>query len=63
VYRSVETREALMEQVSRRVVEGLLQDFGALAVAQFVDALDTVDPRLVAELAARVRDRSEGNRP
>jgi predicted transcriptional regulator len=57
LYRAVETREAFQERVSRRVVEGLLQDFGALAVAQFVDALDSVDPRLVAELEARVQAR------
>lgn len=59
LYRAVESREALMEHVSRRVVEGLLQDFGALAVAQFMDALDTVDPQLVAELQARVKARGE----
>ena len=59
VYRAVESREALMEHVSRRVVEGLLQDFGALAVAQFMDALDTVDPQLVADLQARVKARGE----
>ena len=59
LYSAVESREALMEHVSRRVVEGLLQDFGALAVAQFMDALDTVDPQLVAELQARVKARGE----
>jgi predicted transcriptional regulator len=57
LYSAIESREALMEHVSRRVVEGLLQDFGALAVAQFMDALDTVDPQLVADLQARVKAR------
>jgi predicted transcriptional regulator len=57
VYRAVEPREAFLTHVSRRVVEGLLQDFGAMAVAQFVDALDTVDPALLQDLEARVRRR------
>jgi predicted transcriptional regulator len=60
VYVAAESREAFLSKVSRLVVEGLLQDFGAVAVAQFVDALDTVDPALVAELAAQVRARSTG---
>jgi hypothetical protein len=47
-------------RVSRRVVEGLVQDFGDLAVAQFVDALDEVDPALLDQLAQLVRERSTG---
>jgi predicted transcriptional regulator len=58
LYSASESRDELVESISRRVVEGLLQDFGALAVAQFVDALDSVDPRLIAELQERVRARS-----
>jgi len=58
-YAPVESRDAFLERVSRSVVEGLLMDFGDLAVAQFIDALDSVDPALLAELERRVRERHE----
>lgn len=58
VYRAVETRDDLVSRVSRRVVEGLVMDFGDLAVAQFVDTLDSVDPELLARLEALIRARS-----
>ncbi len=60
VYRALEAREAFLERVSRTVAEGLLRDFGPLAVAQFVDAVDAVDPTLLAGLERLVRARSGG---
>jgi predicted transcriptional regulator len=60
VYAAVETRDAFVERLSRRVVEGLVQDFGDLAVAQFVDALDAVDPALLDQLARLVREHEAG---
>lgn len=61
-YRAVESREAFLQRVSMRVVESLVQDFGALAVAQFVDEVDRVDPALLERLEELVRARmaSEG---
>lgn len=60
VYAPEQSREAFLQQLSRRVVEGLAEDFGSLAVAQFVDALDAVDPALVDELERLVRERGSG---
>ncbi len=57
VYHAVECRSEFLEGISRRVVEGLVSDFGPAAVAQFVDALDAVDPSLVDRLEALVRER------
>jgi len=59
VYAPVESRAAFEAHLSRRVAEGLVRDFGDLALAQFVDALSEVDPRLLARLEALVRARSE----
>jgi predicted transcriptional regulator len=58
VYRASESRAAFLERVSRNVVESLLLDFGDLAVAQFVDAVDAVDPALLEELERLVRQRT-----
>lgn len=58
VYVPVEERDAFLARVSRDVAEGLLREFGAVAIAQFIDAASTVDPALVAELRQRVRDQA-----
>ncbi|HEY65681.1 MAG TPA: BlaI/MecI/CopY family transcriptional regulator [Caldilineae bacterium] len=50
IYSAVEDREAFLARVSRQVAEGLLRDFGRLAIAQFVDAADAIDPDLLDEL-------------
>lgn len=57
VYTAAESRDAFVERVSRRVAEGLVLDFGESAVAQFVDALDAVDPVLLEKLRALVAAR------
>lgn len=58
VYTAVESRNAFCKRVSRRVAEGLVRDFGGLAVAQFVDALDEVDPKLMVQLQQLVSERT-----
>lgn len=61
-YIPVESREAFLARVSRNVVEGLLQDFGHLAIAQFVSVVDRIDPERLRELQALIEARmhSEG---
>lgn len=61
VYAPVEDRDAFLARVSRDVAEGLLREFGTLAIAQFVDAADAVDPELVAELRRRVEEKTGDN--
>lgn len=43
-YRAVEERNAFLERVSAKVVDGLLGDFGWPVLAQFVEAAEEVDP-------------------
>jgi predicted transcriptional regulator len=67
-YSARESRDEFLGRVSRHVVEGLLQDFGGLAIAQFVDAVDAVDPSQLAELERLIQartgrdERTEGGR-
>ena len=58
VYTPVESRDVFLGRVSQRVVEGLVRDFGDVAVAQFVDALDAVDPALLERLQKLVNERA-----
>lgn len=61
VYVPAEERDVFLAQVSREVVEGLLRDFGPLAIAQFVNAADAVDPGLLVELRRCIEER-RGNK-
>ncbi|MFQ5855602.1 MAG: BlaI/MecI/CopY family transcriptional regulator [Anaerolineae bacterium] len=58
IYEPVEDRDTFLARVSREVAEGLLREFGAVAIAQFVDAADAVDPELLAELRRRVQEKA-----
>lgn len=57
VYRASQSREAFLCRVSRAIMGGLVRDFGSLAVAQFVETLDEIDPEQLAELERLVQER------
>jgi predicted transcriptional regulator len=57
VYHTDQTREVFLGQVSRAVMGGLVRDFGSLAVAQFVETLEEIDPGQLAELERLVQER------
>lgn len=59
-YVPCESREAFLSRVSRNVMEGLLEDFGDVAIAQFITAVDRVDPTQLAELQALIAARMNG---
>ncbi len=56
-YAPCSDREDFLAQVSRNVVEGLLEDFGDLAIAQFVSAVDRIDPDQLRELQELIETR------
>ncbi len=57
IYRPCQSREAFLCRVSRAIMGGLVRDFGSLAVAQFVETLDEIDPEQLAELERLVQAR------
>lgn len=57
VYEPHEGRSAFVRRISRAVIEGLLEDFGTLAIAQLVDVVDDVGPEQVAELERLLETR------
>lgn len=50
-------REAFLTRVSHDVAEALVQEFGDVAVAQFIEALEEVDPEKLAALERLIRER------
>ncbi len=60
IYRPRQSREAFLSRVSRAIMGGLVRDFGSVAVAQFVETLDEIDPEQLAELERLVQQRRRG---
>lgn len=60
IYRPRQSREVFLSRVSRAIMGGLVRDFGSVAVAQFVETLDEIDPEQLAELERLVQQRRRG---
>jgi predicted transcriptional regulator len=59
-YRARVSREAFVGQVTREVAQGLVRDFGPLAVAQFLDVLREEDPASLQRLRQWLEEGAEG---
>lgn len=55
-------REAFLARISRDVAKALVHEFGDIAMAQFIEILETVDPKKLAALEALVRERRRGRK-
>lgn len=54
-YRARLSQEAYEKQTSGRIIQGLIRNFGNLAIAQFVDTLDETDPKKLHYLKEKLR--------
>jgi predicted transcriptional regulator len=57
LYSAPESRQEFLDRVSRTVATGLVRDFGASAIAQFVDVVGEVAPGELAALEEMVHRR------
>jgi predicted transcriptional regulator len=55
-YRAVHSREEAEAAAVGEVVRALLEDFGEVAIAQFVKELDEIDPNQLSHLAELARE-------
>jgi predicted transcriptional regulator len=53
-------REAFVGQVARQVAQGLVRDFGPLAVSQFLDVLREEDPAVLERLRRLLAEEAGG---
>lgn len=60
IYTTVDDRETFLALASRQISEGLLQDFGVVALTQFVNAVDQLDPALLRELRRLTSEKLKG---
>ena len=54
-YYAAATKEAYLERSSRQAISRFVEYFGDVAIAQFIDVLDDVDPKKLAELRRKLR--------
>lgn len=55
LFRPVKMRKDFLEEISHEVARGLVKDFGESAIAQFVEAVEDVDPNYLQQLEDFIR--------
>ncbi|EXX87937.1 transcriptional regulator [Paenibacillus darwinianus] len=59
-FQPVQTKEQFIQEQTRIVTEGLVQEYGHLIVNQLVDAVKQADPQLMCLLEARLDEWKRG---
>jgi predicted transcriptional regulator len=59
LYKPAMSREAYVAEVSGQVVRSLVEDFGDIALAQFSQQLDSLDPARLAALKALMEQKTD----
>jgi predicted transcriptional regulator len=59
VYTSIAPRAEFLENVSRQMVTGLMNDFGVAAIAGFVEAVGQIAPEQLKALRQLIEDKLE----
>lgn len=57
VYAAVQDRERFMTSASDHVIKSLISQCGEAAIAQFIETLDQVDPKKLALLEKKLKER------
>lgn len=59
LFQPVQSKGEFLKEVSRQVARGLVEDFGESAIAQFVEAVDAVDPSYLNQLEDFIRRKKD----
>lgn len=55
VYSAVQDKEKFFKAASQRVINDLMSNYGEVAIAQFINTLDAVDPKKIKKLRDKVK--------
>lgn len=61
-YRPIQTEAELCSSTTKAMIDMLVRRYGDLAIAQFVDTVDQIDPKKFAELKRLVNDHGREHR-
>lgn len=56
-YSARQSKESFFEKTSQQIISGLLKNFGEVAIAQFANTLDRVDPKRLKSLREKIKAR------
>lgn len=59
-FSTVQSREQFLAEQTKEVSRGLIQEYGSLVVNHMIDALDDVDPEVIARLERKLNDLKKG---
>ncbi|MGO4785856.1 BlaI/MecI/CopY family transcriptional regulator [Paenibacillus sp. 2KB_20] len=58
----LQSREQFLTEQTKEVSQGLIQEYGSLVVNHMIDALDDVDPEVIAKLERKLNDIRHGKK-
>jgi predicted transcriptional regulator len=61
-FRPLQSKEQFLSEQTKVVSQGLIQEFGSLVVNHMIDALDDVDPEVIARLEQKLNEIKSGNK-
>jgi len=56
LYRASQSKEAFIEEQSKKLTENLYEEFGGLVVSHMIDVLDEADAELLDRLERKIRE-------
>ncbi|MBU1075373.1 BlaI/MecI/CopY family transcriptional regulator [Patescibacteria group bacterium] len=61
VYFAYFTKNDFVKKTSQKIIDNLVQDFGEIAITQFANTLDQVDPKKLKLLKDKVNSKDNGS--
>jgi predicted transcriptional regulator len=61
-FSTLQSREQFLSEQTKAVSQGLIQEFGSLVVNHMIDALDDVDPDVIARLERKLSELRSGKK-
>jgi len=62
MFSTVQSREQFLSEQTKEVSQGLIQEYGSLVVNHMIDALDDVDPEVLAKLERKLNEIKDGKK-
>ncbi|WP_232242527.1 BlaI/MecI/CopY family transcriptional regulator [Paenibacillus sp. GSMTC-2017] len=59
LFEPTQTKDQFLEEQTKAVATGLIQEFGNIAVSQFVEAIEDIEPSLLEQLEKRLLEARE----
>jgi len=61
-FSTMQSREQFLAEQTKELSQGLIQEYGSLVMNHMIDALDDVDPEVIARLERKLNDIKNGKK-